>query len=193
MYYGINGTCLRPAFQLFRFLLTILPPFVWAHHNLTLMIMESTNEKTLFEVSEIQLSYRPTVKASLRPKISSPRDAQDILRQYWNDDTLELQEEFKILLLNRYNKVIGIFTVSQGGIAGTIADPKIIFGCALKAAASGIILAHNHPSGALQPSQADKDLTKKLKDGGKLLDIQVLDHIIITTESYYSFADEGLL
>ena len=104
--------------------------------------MESTDEKTFFEVSEIQLSYRPTVKASLRPKISSSRDAQNILRQYWNDDIVELQEEFKILLLNRYNKVIGIFTVSSGGIAGTIADPKIIFGCALKAAASGIILAH---------------------------------------------------
>jgi DNA repair protein RadC len=179
--------------NLFRFLLTSQPPYVWAHHNLILMIMESTNEKTLFEVSEIQLSYRPTIKASLRPKISSSRDAQNILRQYWNDDTLEPQEEFKILLLNRYNKVIGIFTVSSGGIAGTIADPKIIFGCALKAAASGIILAHNHPSGALQPSHADIDLTKKLKDGGKLLDIQVLDHIIITSDSYYSFADEGLL
>jgi DNA repair protein RadC len=157
------------------------------------MIMESTNEKTLFEVSEIQLSYKSKVKASLRPKISSSRDAENILRQYWNDDLLELQEEFKIILLNRYNKVIGIFTVSQGGIAGTVADPKLIFGCALKAAASGIILAHNHPSGALQPSHGDIDLTKKLKDGGRLLDIQVLDHIIITSESYYSFADEGLL
>ena len=155
--------------------------------------MESTNEKALFEVSEIQLSYKSKVKASLRPKISLSKDAEKVLRQYWNDDVLELQEEFKIMLLNRQNKVTGIFTVSLGGIAGTVADPKLIFGCALKAAASGIILAHNHPSGALQPSQADIDLTKKLKDGGKLLDIQVLDHIIITTESYYSFADEGLL
>ena len=75
--------------------------------------MESTNEKTLFEVSEIQLIYKSKVKASLRPKISSSRDAENILRQYWNDDLLELQEEFKIMLLNRYNKVIGIFTVSQ--------------------------------------------------------------------------------
>ena len=106
---------------------------------------------------------------------------------------LELQEEFKIMLLNRYNKVIGIFTASSGGIAGTVADPKLIFACALKGAASGIILAHNHPSGSLQASQADIDLTKKLRDGGKLLDIQILDHIIITSESYYSFADEGLL
>ena len=155
--------------------------------------MESTNEKTLFEVSEIQLSYKPKVKPSVGPKMSSSRDAENIFREYWNDGLLELQEEFKIMLLNRYNKVIGIFTVSQGGIAGTVADPKLIFACALKAAASGIILAHNHPSGSLQASHADNELTKKLKDGGKLLDIQVLDHIIITSEAYYSFADEGLL
>src|SRR5688572_668937 len=156
------------------------------------MIMERTNEKTLFEVSEIWLSFKSKVKASLRPKISSSRDAVNILRKYWNDDLLELQEQFKIMLLNRYNKVIGIFTASSGGIAGTVADPKLIFGCALKAAASGIILAHNHPSGSLQASQADIDLTKKLRDGGRLLDIQVLDHIILTSESYYSFADDGL-
>ena len=97
------------------------------------------------------------------------------------------------MLRNRSNKVTGIFTVSQGGIAGTVADPKLIFACALKAAASGIILAHNHPSGALQPSQADIQLTKKLADGGKLLDIQVMDHLIMTSEEYFSFADEGLL
>ena len=96
------------------------------------------------EVSEIQLSHKSKVMASLRPKISSSKRGENILRQYWNDDLLELQEEFKIMLLNRYNKVIGIFTVSQAGIAGTVADPKLIFGCVLKASASGIILAHNH-------------------------------------------------
>ena len=131
--------------------------------------MESTNEKTLFEVAEIQLSYKSKVKASLRPKISRSKDVEDVLRKYWNEDTLELHEQFKILLLNRAHRVIGIFEVSSGGLAGTVADPKLIFGCALKAAASGIILAHNHPSGALQPSQADIDLTKKIKEGGKLL------------------------
>jgi DNA repair protein RadC len=156
------------------------------------MIMENTNE-TLFEVSEIQLSYKSKVKASLRPRISRSKDVEEVLRKYWNDDTLELYEQFKILLLNRTNKVIGIFEVSSGGLAGTVADPKLIFGCALKAAASGIILAHNHPSGALQPSHADIELTKKLSNAGKLLEIQVLDHIILTSEAYYSFADEGLL
>ena len=79
------------------------------------------------------------------------------------------------------------------GLLAQLLIQSLIFGCALKAAASGIILAHNHPSGCLHPSQADIDLTKKLKDGGRLLDIQILDHIIMTSEAYYSFADEGLL
>ena len=78
-------------------------------------------------------------------------------------------------------------------MSGTVADPKLIFAAALKACASSIILAHNHPSGNLKPSQSDIDLTRKLKDGGKLLEIQMLDHIIVTTEGYYSFADEGLV
>lgn len=90
--------------------------------------MESTNEKTLFEVSEIQRSYKSKGKASLRSKFSSSREAENILRQDWNDDLLELQEQFKIMLLNRCNKVIGIFTASSGGIVGTVADPKLIFG-----------------------------------------------------------------
>jgi DNA repair protein RadC len=163
------------------------------HHNLILTIMESTNEKALYDVAEIQLSYKPQIKASLRPRITSSKDAERILRRRWNDDTLELSESFMIMLLNRANKVLGIYEVSSGGIAGTVADPKLIFGCALKAAASGIILSHNHPSGNLQPSQADIELTKKLMEGGRFLEIQVLDHIILTSEKYYSFADEGLM
>ncbi|MBL7870526.1 MAG: JAB domain-containing protein, partial [Cyclobacteriaceae bacterium] len=99
----------------------------------------------------------------------------------------------KVMLTNRANKVLGIFEVSTGGISGTVADPKLIFAAAIKAAASGIILSHNHPSGNLQPSQADIDLTRKIKEAGRFLEIQLLDHIIITTEGYYSFADEGLI
>ncbi len=102
-------------------------------------------------------------------------------------------EQFKILLVNRAHKVLEVLEVSQGGIAGTVADPKIIFVSALKAAACGIILSHNHPSGNLNASQADIDLTKKLKEAGRFLEIQILDHIIITSEKYFSFADEGLL
>ena len=94
------------------------------------------------------------------------------------------------MLLNRANKILGIFTVSTGGVAGTVADPKVTFATALKGNASSIILAYNHPSGNLKPSEADRQLTNKLSQAGKLLDISVLDHLIITAEEYFSFADE---
>ncbi|HZI24412.1 MAG TPA: JAB domain-containing protein, partial [Chryseolinea sp.] len=94
---------------------------------------------------------------------------------------------------NRANRLIKKIQISQGGVAGTVADPKIIFKFALDELSSGIILAHNHPSGNLTASQADLDLTKKLKEAGKLLDIQVLDHIIVAGQKYFSFADEGLM
>ncbi|WP_256012660.1 JAB domain-containing protein [Desertivirga xinjiangensis] len=147
----------------------------------------------LSQVAEIEVSYRPKFKASERPRITCSKDCYEILLQQWDHNKLELLEQFKIMLLNRGNKVLGIMNVSTGGVSGTIADPKLIFATALKATASGIILSHNHPSGQLKPSQADINLTKKLKDGGALLDIAVLDHLIVTSESYYSFADEGLL
>ncbi len=95
--------------------------------------------------------------------------------------------------LNRANHVIGWFNVSIGGVASTVVDPKVIFSAALKCNASGIILSQNHPSGNLKPSDADLALTKKLKSGGQILEIQILDHIILTSESYFSFADEGIL
>lgn len=145
------------------------------------------------QVAEIQLSYKSNVKPSLRPKINSSKDAHNVLMENWDGNKLELVEQFKVMFTNRANKVLGIYEVSTGGISGTVADPKLIFAAALKAAASGIILTHNHPSGNLQPSQADIDLTQKIKEGGKLLEIQLLDHIIVTSEGYYSFADEGLL
>jgi DNA repair protein RadC len=144
-------------------------------------------------LAEVELVYKTKVKPSDRPKISSSSDAYSLLIQSWDSNTIELCEEFKVLFLNRANKVLGIFNLSKGGVAGTVADPKLIFVAALKANASGIILAHNHPSGNFQPSQADIDLTKKCKEGGKLLEIQLLDHIIITIEKYFSMADEGIL
>lgn len=111
----------------------------------------------------------------------------------WNQNVLELQEEFKAILLNRANKVLGIVPISSGGVSGTVADPKLIFLAAIKGVASSIIVAHNHPSGNLTPSVQDDQLTKRLKEAGKLLEIQVLDHIIYTTEGYYSYADNGLM
>jgi len=146
-----------------------------------------------YQVSEIQLNYNTKIKPSQRPKISCSHDAQKILRKYWPEEKLELREEFKILLLNRANKVLGLVNISAGGVSGTVADPKIIFVAALKANASGIILAHNHPSGNLKPSEADLKLTNKLKQAGQLLEISVLDHIILTSEHYCSMADEGIV
>lgn len=155
--------------------------------------MENTNEKKLYQVAEIQLTYKSNVKPSLRPKISTSKDARDVFMESWDDTKLELVEQFKIMLTNRANKVLGIFELSTGGVSGTVADPKLIFAAAIKGAASGIIMAHNHPSGNLNPSRADIDLTRKIKEGGRLLEIQLLDHIILTSEGYYSFTDEGLI
>ncbi|MEO5603646.1 MAG: DNA repair protein RadC [Cyclobacteriaceae bacterium] len=125
-----------------------------------------------------------------KPRITGSRDVFEILKAHLLDIP---HEEFWILLLNRANRVIKKHQISQGGVSGTVADPKIIFKVALGELASGIILAHNHPSGNLTASQADIELTKKLKEAGKLLEIQVLDHVIIAGQKYYSFADEGIL
>lgn len=155
--------------------------------------MENTNENRMYQVAEIQLTYKSNIRPSLRPKITSSRDAYNILIENWDDSKIEFVEQFKVMVLNRANKVLGIWEASTGGVTGTVADPKLIFAAAIKANACGFIVAHNHPSGNLQPSQADIDLTKKMKEGGKLLEIQLLDHVILTTEGYYSFADDGLV
>jgi DNA repair protein RadC len=123
-------------------------------------------------------------------KIATSRDAYELVYAELMDIP---HEEFWVILTNRAQRVIKKHQISSGGIAGTVADPRIIFKLALEELATGIILVHNHPSGSLAPSQADVALTTKLKESGKLLDIQVLDHLIIGGKGYYSFADEGLL
>lgn len=156
--------------------------------------MENTNHQTLqHRVAEIQLVYRSNVKPSQRPKVSSSREAYEVFFKNWDLGKIEFVEQFKVMLLNRAHKVLGIYELSCGSVAGTVADPKLVFVAALKSNASSVIVAHNHPSGCLTPSQADINLTRKLKDGGKLLDIAVLDHVIVTNEGHYSFADEGIL
>ena len=141
---------------------------------------------------EIQISYCNRVKYADMPKISSSQDAENIFRSIWSH-RIGYVEEFFVLLLNRSNKVIGWSKVSMGGMNGTVADPKVIFQTALKANACQIVLGHNHPSGNLEPSQADISLTQKMKESGNFLDLPVLDHLILSTESYYSFADDGKL
>lgn len=150
-------------------------------------------QTTSFKVAEIELKYSVDYKITERPKISSSKEAYRIVLDQWDSDKIDLLEEFKIVLLNRSNKVLGITSISQGGVSGTVADPKLIFGTALKAVASFIILVHNHPSGNLKPSNEDIKLTRKLVEGGKLLDILVVDHLIISRDDYYSFCDDGVL
>ena len=145
------------------------------------------------KVAEVQLSYKTTVKASERPQINTSEDVYRLLKENWNYEVIEFIEEFKILLLNRANRVIGIVPISVGGTAGTIADPKVIFVSALKCNAASIILAHNHPSSNLKPSNADIELTKKLKSAGQFLDLPVVDHLILTKDGYPSFADDGIM
>jgi len=123
-------------------------------------------------------------------RYSPSKDANDILRSVLTDKPYE---EFWIILLNRSNRVIGQKLISEGGISGTVVDPKKVFKIALDHHASGIILGHNHPSGVTAPSEADQKITKKIVNAGQLLEIVVLDHIIITDDGYYSFTDEGAL
>ncbi len=155
--------------------------------------METTNKLELTQVAEIELVYKSKVKASQRSQIHTSKDCYEVLKQLWNESKLELLEQFKILLLNRANKVLGVYEVSSGGITGTVADPRLILTAALKANAVGIILAHNHPSGNVKPSRQDEELTAKIKQAATYLDIKVLDHIILCSDSYFSFADEGLV
>ena len=154
--------------------------------------MESTMiPSALYHVAEIELVYKTKVKASERPHIKSSSDAYEVLKQSWDENKIEFVEQFKVMLLNRANKVLGIYELSTGGISGTVADIRLIFAASIKSNASSIVLAHNHPSSNTKPSDADLLLTHKIKEAGKLLDIKVIDHIIVTIESYYSFADQG--
>ena len=106
---------------------------------------------------------------------------------------LNFVEQFKVVLMNRAQRVLGIYELSTGGVTGTVADPKLVFTAALKANACNIILSHNHPSGNLKLSRADEELLKKISTAGMYLAIKVIDHIIVTSEGYYSFADERLV
>ena len=156
--------------------------------------METTNTLAWTQVSEIELIYKSKMKASERPHVAKSSDAYTIFKHNWDENKIEFIEQFKVLFLNRSNKVLCIYELSTGGVSGTVADPKLVFAAALKANASNIILCHNHPSGNIKPSKADEQLTQKIKEAGKYLDLPVIDHLIITSEDgYYSFADEGLL
>lgn len=142
-------------------------------------------------VAEIQVSYKPNKVFNF--KIEDSKKSFELILQKWEQDRIEMQEEVKVLLLNRNNKVLGIYALAKGGITSCVVDVRIILAVALKALATGIILVHNHPSGNLNPSTDDKKITEQLNSSCKLMGITLLDHLIITKNDYFSFADEGLL
>tara|TARA_R110002167_G_scaffold334025_4_gene541150 strand:+ start:336 stop:797 length:462 start_codon:yes stop_codon:yes gene_type:complete len=146
------------------------------------------------KVNEIKISYKGGLKSSMWHKISSSQDAAELLYEDWDEDTIALQETFKIVLLNNSNKVKGVYQISQGGITGTLVDLRILFAVVLKTLSVAIIITHNHPSGKLEASKTDITITNKIRKAAELFDIRVLDHLIITPNGdYYSFADNSLL
>lgn len=146
------------------------------------------------KVNEIEAVYK-TKRMSREdlPKVTTPSETAAILREHYDDLLFDTIEYFSVLFLNRGNRIIGWQLISQGGITGTVADPRIILKMAILCGASLITLCHNHPSGNLLPSYADRNLTDKLKEAANYMDIKVLDHIILSSEGYYSFANEGLI
>lgn len=149
--------------------------------------------KNLLNVSEIKVEFRPKFKLSECPKVSNSKEAYAVLMQVWDKGLMGFLEEFKVILLNNANRVLGIVDIAMGGKDSVLVDMRVIFSIALKASASKIILAHNHPSGKLLPSSQDKAITEKAKDAGKVLDIEVCDHIIVSDDGYYSLKDEGYI
>lgn len=143
------------------------------------------------EIAEIQVSYK--TNNTEKTQLNNSQVSYNFLLSCWDKNTIELQEEFKVLLLNRHNKLLGVYTLSKGGTSQTTVDIKLLFSVVLKANANSIIVAHNHPSGGLLPSKADKNITSKIVKASKFLDIRVLDHIIVTKSGYFSFADDGLI
>jgi DNA repair protein RadC len=150
-------------------------------------------DNLLLNISEIEIKYNPRISPRKRPCIGNSRQAYQQFMQVFKMDDLNIKEEAVVLYLNRGNRVIGAYKASSGGITGTVVDIRLILAVALKCLATGIMIAHSHPSGELKPSRTDENYTAQLKQAAKLMDIKLFDHLIITTEGYYSFEDEGIL
>lgn len=142
-------------------------------------------------VNEIKLSY--SRKGNCERSITSSRDAVDVFREHFDAEEMDYRESFFALYLNQANKVLGIKKISECGISSTLMDVRIIMQAALLCNASGIIVSHNHPSGNLKPSGCDIKMTAKIKDAAKTLDIALLDHVVLTSDSHFSFADDGII
>lgn len=144
-----------------------------------------------YKVGEVKLSYKPKFKN--QQKVTCSEDAYRYMLSTYKKGTICYKEYFKVLFLNQANQILGYTLISEGGISETIADIRLIFQAALLTNSVALILAHNHPSGNLKPSRQDMKITKQVKDAARLMRITVIDHLILTDEGYYSFADEGQL
>ena len=144
-----------------------------------------------YKVGEVELSYKPKIKNIY--KVVSSEDAYKYLLPTYREGTICYKEYFKVLFLNQASQILGYTLISEGGITDTSVDVRVILQAALLTNSVAIILAHNHPSGSLKPSQQDIEITKQVKRAAKLMRIEVFDHLILTDEGYYSFADEGQL
>ncbi|WP_445666584.1 JAB domain-containing protein [Fodinibius sp. AD559] len=144
-------------------------------------------------LAEVKLSYRTEQSPDTFPQVSSPDEAVAVLRQVWDNDHIQLKEEFVVLLLNNSKRCIGWSKISSGGGTATIVDPSAIYQVALLANATSIIVAHNHPSGNLDASKSDQKLTDRIKSSGDMLGITLEDHIILTADNYSSFRAKGIL
>lgn len=142
-------------------------------------------------IAEISLKYKKSDIETF--KVENSRQLHGVLLKMFDSDTIDYREEFIALFINRAMKLIGFIKLSSGGMAKCVVDPKMLFATALNCGAYSIVLSHNHPSGNLKPSEEDKIITKDIKDGCKVLDMLLLDHIIVSSEGYYSFADDGFI
>jgi predicted ABC-type ATPase len=157
------------------------------------LVNETKIQSERFKINEIDLFRKSQNTFSGSPIIRSSADSVKIFREFWDEQSLTIFESFNVMLLNQANKVIGLYQHSKGGVTGTVADPEMVVLSAVKSLAKGVIISHNHPSGNLRPSQADIEMTNKIKNALKFVDVLLLDSIIITENSYYSFADEGIM
>lgn len=150
--------------------------------------------ENLNKVAEIELTYKTKVKVSERKKIHDSKSCSNIFREIEAySKNMEIKEVFYTMYLNRYNHVLAVMKISEGGITGTVVEVKHVIKPAIDLNATSIILCHNHPSGNINPSDSDKEITRKIKQAALLFDIHLMDHLIITEESYFSFADKGLI
>lgn len=142
-------------------------------------------------IAEIQIKYLSNKLKTNRIQITNSDEAYKVLIKNWDKNTIELYEEFKVMLLNNSNEILGIYTLSRGGISTTLVDLRLLFAIVLKSCATGIITGHNHPSGKLKPSQSDINIYKKIQEIAKFHDISYLDNFIVTLKGKFSFSDEG--